>query len=133
MLGIAPVISLDPTKQKGSLGPAYHRGWFSAFHWNVRKADCFIKSSSLATLSDIHKRIRHELKRKQPYENFGQLLEEEYHGEGHASIAKDCSTSPGQYGPMWFSEASARDPVFYRWHGHIDDLAQEFRDRHLTP
>jgi len=48
-------------------------------------------------------------------------------------VSLKIAASPGQYGPMWFSEASARDPVFYRWHGHIDDLAQEFRDRHLTP
>ena len=34
---------------------------------------------------------------------------------------------------MAFSETAARDPVFYRWHSHIEDLAQEFRDSKMPP
>merc|ERR1711974_3280 len=30
-----------------------------------------------------------------------------------------------------FSEVSARDPVFYRWHGHMENLMQKFRDERL--
>ena len=26
-----------------------------------------------------------------------------------------------------------RDPIFYRWHAHIEDLVQEYRDKKLPP
>ena len=27
----------------------------------------------------------------------------------------------------------SRDPIFYRWHTHNEDLAQEYRDKRLPP
>ena len=32
---------------------------------------------------------------------------------------------------MSYSEVSARDPIFYRWHGHIEDIIQKYRDTKL--
>ena len=32
---------------------------------------------------------------------------------------------------MSYSEVSARDPIFYRWHGHIEDIMQKYRDTKL--
>lgn len=33
---------------------------------------------------------------------------------------------------MVASESSARDPIFYRWHRHVEELLQDFRDRKLA-
>merc|ERR1712155_86459 len=32
---------------------------------------------------------------------------------------------------MGLDVMSARDPIFYRWHGHLEDLNQQFRDTKL--
>ena len=34
---------------------------------------------------------------------------------------------------MWHSAVSARDPVFYRWHRHIEDLLEKYKDSRLGP
>ena len=34
---------------------------------------------------------------------------------------------------MWHSAVSARDPVFYRWHRHIEDLLEKYKDTRLGP
>ena len=61
------------------------------------------------------------------YETFSQYLEKHYHSVGHSIIATDCKSS-GIEGVMSYSEASARDPIFYRWHNHLEDILQKFRD-----
>ena len=62
----------------------------------------------------------------------GSLFEGHYHGLGHIIIARNChtsnSTSNGA-GVMAYHHASARDPIFYRWHKHIDDIVQIYYDR----
>ncbi|XP_023320583.1 hemocyanin AA6 chain isoform X2 [Eurytemora carolleeae] len=42
-----------------------------------------------------------------------------YHNVGHNSIGDQCK-SGNQLGLMGFSDVSARDPIFYRWHTEID-------------
>ena len=64
------------------------------------------------------------------YEKFSEYLELHYHRHGHTVIAKDCKTK-GVEGVMSYSEVSARDPIFYRWHGHIEDIMQKYRDTKL--
>jgi tyrosinase len=48
-----------------------------------------------------------------PYSNF--------HGTGHMAIAS-ASAEVGFGGPMSYVETAIRDPIFYRWHRHVDDL-----------
>ena len=74
--------------------------------------------------------------RKQTYEEFCEFVEPTYHSEGHIIIAQACSPiynarSGRGSGVMAFSEVSARDPIFYRWHTHIENIMQEFRDKQL--
>ena len=33
---------------------------------------------------------------------------------------------------MYFDVTSARDPVFYKWHGHLEEELQKFRDAKLS-
>ena len=67
------------------------------------------------------------------FEEFGQLLEKEYHTSGHTYIAKACSTiydvaNDTGMGVMSYSEVSGRDPIFYRWHSHIERIVHQFRE-----
>jgi tyrosinase len=55
-----------------------------------------------------------------------------FHGNGHGMISS-ASDETGFGGPMAYVETAIRDPVFYRWHRHIDDFSathQETLDPH---
>ena len=60
------------------------------------------------------------------------LYKTNYHSLGHLLISEHCSPEGEEgNGPMGYDMVSARDPIFYRWHGHLEQLLQNFRDRHL--
>ena len=66
-------------------------------------------------------------------EDFAFLVSGKYHMMGHLMLGDYCVRS-GPQGPegrsgMTFDAVSARDPIFYRWHGHLENLMQQFRDR----
>ena len=64
------------------------------------------------------------------FEDFGNEIQMTgYHADGHLEIGRHCSTLPSGLGIMAFTAYSARDPIFYRWHTHLEDVAQEFRDK----
>jgi hypothetical protein len=71
------------------------------------------------------------LRQEQNLEIALQYIEETIHGNGHLRIGEDCTES-GKNGPMTFSMVSARDPIFFRWHLHIENLAQRWRDRYTV-
>ena len=50
-----------------------------------------------------------------------------FHGTGHGMIAS-ASDQVGFGGPMAYVETAIRDPVFYRWHRHIDDFSYEYQN-----
>lgn len=68
------------------------------------------------------------------YEKFLRYVEAYYHNFGHMMIARDCNTpdagSP-QNAVMSYSEVSARDPLFFKWHGHLEEFLQTYRDTKL--
>ena len=68
-------------------------------------------------------------------EDFAILVSGKYHMMGHLMLGDYC-VRPGSQGPqgrsgMTFDAVSARDPIFYRWHGHMENLMQQFRDRKM--
>ena len=128
--GIKPVVPLDPSEYKKSLGPAYKKGWYSPRWWGERKADCKVGSAYLNNVSAVYQDVKSEINRKQSYEDFCKYVEKNYHSKGHIIVGKACAKN-GQQSQMAYSEAAARDPIFYRWHKHLEDLVQEFRDKQL--
>ncbi|MFO0629887.1 MAG: tyrosinase family protein [Polyangiales bacterium] len=56
---------------------------------------------------------------------FGAQLELAPHNGGHGRLAQ---LSTPQSGPMSSTDTAVRDPVFYQWHRHIDDLAVAFEN-----
>lgn len=51
-----------------------------------------------------------------------------FHGQGHVAIALSSQAGGRFPGPMAFTETAIRDPVFYRWHRHIDDLYAAYQE-----
>ena len=64
---------------------------------------------------------------KDDYETFGRVLEGVgYHGGVHDRVGSVCSPKGCSF--LAPSEASARDPLFYRWHLHIEELFEKYKD-----
>ena len=54
-------------------------------------------------------------------------FESEYHEDGHLHVGY-CQ---GGNAPMVYSQVSARDPIFWRWHKHISNFIREMTNRIL--
>jgi hypothetical protein len=57
-----------------------------------------------------------------------------HHNFGHvliADLADPAGPNPGRPGVMTSTDTAMRDPVFYRWHRHVDDHFVMWQDRHL--
>ena len=133
------VVPLDPSELEKSLGPGYRKGWYGWKKLGERRHECdigSINSTYTRSIRFTYQRVKREIRKRQPYETFCKFLEKKYHSKGHMVIAKACSptfeprTNEG-LGIMAFSEVSARDPIFYRWHRHIEDVVQEYRNTQL--
>lgn len=53
------------------------------------------------------------------------------HGLGHVLTAQSVDPQPADqwWGVMYYTETAIRDPFFYRWHRHIDDLSARLQER----
>jgi hypothetical protein len=49
------------------------------------------------------------------------------HNDGHLLISLH-DDNPSRPGSMFWEAAAVRDPVFFRWHAHIDDLFRKYQD-----
>jgi hypothetical protein len=59
-----------------------------------------------------------------------------HHNYGHVLIANLADTAgphPTRPGVMRSTDTAMRDPVFYRWHRHVDDFFAMWQDRHQPP
>jgi len=136
VLGIKPLVPLNPPQIRKPLGPGYQAGWFAWDNLGNRIDNCeipIINGTFVALIDQKFAEIHAYMKKSKTFEEFGMNLDKRYHTKGHTFIAVACSaiydpeTDTGD-GVMSFSEVSARDPIFYRWHAHIEDIAQQFRD-----
>ena len=108
-----------------SLGPGYIMHYFKFFDLVDRRQDCFVP---------LDETNPNEERRKRLLSNPGtsltdfiaKLATEGYHEGGHLAVAR-CG------GPMAYSEASARDPTFWRWHRQISDFIETTLDSKIFP
>jgi hypothetical protein len=59
-----------------------------------------------------------------------------YHNFGHvliANLADPAGPSPTEPGVMTSTATAMRDPIFYRWHRHVDDVFFTWQEQHLQP
>ena len=147
ILNVADIVALDTEGFKSSLGPGYRPGWWSWSNLGGRKDWCNPDYECRRTklwrrrckswrwgqehLEEHYNEVIEKMESTDDYNEFGRKVDDMYHGLGHMRIAYLCSTKWKKKGIMATSEVSARDPVFYRWHQHIEDIVQEFRDKKL--
>ena len=105
------------------LGPGYQVGFYG---WSGLEGR--IKNCKITDLENLqHKYSTFMSPMNEPFEEFSEAFDE-FHGEGHVSIATACSPLNGE-GGMWYTEVSARDPIFYRWHQYLENIIQDYRNR----
>ena len=134
-----PVTPLDPKEFRKSLGPGYEPGWYAWKGLRGRIDNCFVQNYNASVndhIDKLYKRIQDEIYVKGTYEEYVKFIESYYHNFAHSLIGKACTyfnknETKEADGIMAFSEASARDPIFYRWHSHLDDVVQQYRDLRL--
>ena len=89
-------------------------------------------SEWLRNMKKIHQDLIKRMPNVDGLEGFGNQLEKNmtYHGSGHDRIGLVCSPlkHEGIAGAMLPSETSARDPIFYSWHLHIEELFEQYKN-----
>ena len=95
------------------------------------------KPDGVQGLKEAYSYIKNVQHYEKNSESFMKTLNEVYHPRGHGMIGKFCKSSNEtgeEYGcPMHYSELAARDPIFYQWHSHLEDLVQEYKDSKFSP
>ena len=90
-------------------------------------------------LLDGYERVQNALENEDNYDNFMGTLWNQYHASGHLLVGVHCRTNPDTDDNGWpihmsligFTKMAGRDPIFYRWHLHLEELNQQFRDKKL--
>lgn len=63
-------------------------------------------------------------------DSFSRALFGNHHGMGHVLLAViNDPRGSAPPGVMLYTEAAIRDPVFYRWHKHVDDISFRWQER----
>ena len=116
------------------LSTVYSLGYFAWDGMTARPDECIIDQEklavdhevSLANMTKISKEIRNA---KIPtFEEFlYDLKRSMYHEMGHRAVGYCQDTNS----PMLYSQMSARDPIFYRWHAHISNFIMEMTNKIL--
>ena len=125
------MIPLDFDLMMKSLGPGYKNGWYTFDQLGNRIDNCVIQErtfnkTSLAKVMAENEEVKINVKSYKDYEEFAHFLETTYHRSGHELIADACSDmGPDKNGGMKYSEVSARDPLFWRYHLYLEQLIQE--------
>ena len=141
VLNIEDIKPLDLDGFSNSLGPGYAKPRFMSKNVGGRRRNCIPSQTDNGLDKDMKdmtrwkRDITNRINRNERLDKgeLGAIFEDKYHGNGHVIIAYNCDTLKcDDYdcsGIMLHHQGSARDPVFYRWHQHIDDIAQIYYDR----
>ena len=78
-----------------------------------------------------YERVQNALENEDNYDNFMEELWVWYHFTGHNVVGVHCRTNPNYTSLIGSTETAGRDPIFYRWHLHLEELNQQFRDTKL--
>ena len=134
MVGLPDLKLLDSGRLAQPLGPGYTPPPIPKLHGRTENCDLSTDNSGwLRRMKKSHEKfIRDMSDHAVSFESLGENING-YHGSGHMKIARVCSTQEGAMGVMAAAGGSARDPIFYQWHSHIEDLMQQYRDKRYLP
>jgi len=133
-VGVPPVVPLDPYQQKKTLGLGYKVGFYHESYVG-RKDYCTLPNFASKELEKLELNLKQN--RYHTFEDFGRALEGDLHGRGHEKLAFSCRDFCPQAkkifsnecaGVMHDSTTSAREPTFFRWHTHMENIVQQFRN-----
>ena len=114
----------------------YFLGWYRWLDLGGRVDDCDVSQRNPAALQALQSSLdmfRSIADAETDENNVAKAMSSTgYHARGHVTISDECSDCTPCKGLMTASEASGRDPIFYRWHTHVEDLLQNFRDTKLA-
>ena len=123
-------LSKDNCKKPGHEVNETMKSWFSV-HCDPNSPH-YDASEWLKNMKKNHQDLIKRMANVDSLEEFGKELNEmKYHGlHGHNRIGVVCSPlkHQGIVGAMLPSETSARDPIFYSWHLHIEELFEQYKD-----
>ena len=109
-----------------SLGPGFSLGDWAWDGLTARPDDCKANSRDVKKLIQIGKKLK-----KSRIATFAELLykiyKSKYHDEGHMAMAH-CQ---GGNNSMGYSQVSARDPLFARWHKYMSNFIRELANKIL--
>jgi len=132
-VGLNPVLPLDIYQQKKTLGLGYTVGFYSDSNIG-RKDYCTLPNFASEDLANWELKIKESYFRT--FEEFGRSLEENLHVKGHEHLSKSCIEENDKWwienkrvGIMDSSFTSGREPTFYRWHTHMENIVQQFRNK----
>ena len=125
--GVEPVVPLTLADLQRPLGPGYTVGFYGWEDLAGRIDNCRLENWRIRQLEQHYDIIQRRIVLGLSLEQIGNRLDV-FHGVGHNAIGQDCSTSPPDEGVMMFSEVSARDPIFYRWHTYLENIVQNYRN-----
>ena len=141
--GLKPIVPLTPSEFRQSLGPGYGTNglWYQFSDLRGRMDNCNMNELNRTNVDEIeeaHRNVKNRIRNIFTDSEFGNLIQTQYHHLGHNRVGEVCSgyyngnTPDDNNGVMAFSAVSARDPIFYRWHQHLEDLMREYRDTHYA-
>ena len=133
---------MTPDEYGKPLGPGYGIDgmWFKYWDIQGRINNCDISKiwpNDIKNIVGRHKNVTIVLKEAATFNEFATFVQRTYHGTGHNKIGEVCSRGfddsdrNANNNPMSYSDVSARDPIFYRWHQHLEDLMMEYRHIHF--
>ena len=103
------------------LGPGYDVGYFAWDGLVARPDGCSVDQSEIERLQTVRDEL---LQGSNSHSSLGEFFNElrnsAYHENGHLAVGQ-CQ---GGSSPMVYSQVSARDPIFWRWHRHISDFVR---------
>ena len=120
------MVPLNSSILQTGLGEGYPVGWYGWEKLEGRNNDCKLSSSAMKELKVLFGHVKKNM--NEPFETFAKVLGA-FHNRGHWFIGAECS--PLNEGGMHFSQVSARDPIFWRWHLYIENMVQRHRNRQL--
>ena len=151
MLNLPDIEPLDFEKLGKPLGPGYDNFMPDPYippvkAWDLygRKNDCnllrdtcqieshdCVKSGQewMNDMKGFHDQVIRSMESDDGYEKFGDVIHGKYHSEVHSRIGGVCSSKPKGCSFLYPQAASARDPIFYRWHLHLDELLEKYKDK----
>ena len=104
---------------------------------NLLRDTCQIKESCeksgqewMNDMKGLHDQVIRSMESNDGYEKFGHVVDGSYHGAVHMRIGGVCSSKPKGCSFLFPHQASARDPIFYRWHLHLEELFDKYKERH---